>query len=101
MILIAFDVDGVIDCAGGPVDWAKVRLLTAEIGIVSPSVNRPKDDTGSYVGGSTRAANLKHFASMFPAAKLKLYVSDNMDMDEAIRAGFVYIDAHEFASGLM
>lgn len=106
MILIAFDIDGTVETGNppGPVQWAKVRELMTfsfiHVAIVSPSPFRPKDDTPSYVGGATRATNLKHFAGEHPKVWLRLYVSDNGDLDQAAEAGFTYIDARNFANGL-
>ncbi len=103
MILLAFDVDGTLDCSAGPVPVALLGAIhhggDAAVVIVSPSP--------AYSGGlprhshlQERRQNLAAAATMFPAARVRIYVSDNKDYAEAEAAGFCYVEAAEFAKGI-
>ena len=107
--IIAFDIDGTVDTSGGPIAWADVKATFASrtdvaLGIVSPSRNRPADETPSFLagdsGGQDRAENLRMFAATHPGVRMRIYVSDNGDRAAAVHAGFEYVDAKEFAAGI-
>jgi hypothetical protein len=106
VILLCFDVDGTLDCSGGPVPVRLLESLHAAgvaLFIVSPS--------GAYQGNlprqsdlPTREANLlaahDRAADAFRQAAVRLYVSDNKDYAQASAAGFCYIEASDFAKGI-
>jgi ribonucleotide monophosphatase NagD (HAD superfamily) len=95
--LVASDVDGTLDSSAGPVKVARLRSLEGagiQVVIVSPSGARPAG-FAEEIGGE-RTANLRAAHERFPSA-LCLYVSDNGDREVAKAAGFVYIEASDFA----
>lgn len=105
MILLCFDVDGVLDTAGGPVPFDLLRRLQlrdgARVCIVSPSDNWPKEENMTrVVDGATRADNLRKAAAMHPECLVRLYVDDDASdarRKEAADAGFAFLTAQEFA----
>jgi hypothetical protein len=98
-VLLAFDVDGTLDCGmpPGPIPVSRLHELSTlpelRVVIVSPSTARPPGFT-EYLDGD-RAANLRAAAGAWPAA-LQVYVSDNEDRDAARAAGFTYVDRNDF-----
>jgi hypothetical protein len=92
-VLICFDTDGTLETSNGPVKTDRLRELErqgAKVVIVSPSSARPQgfvciNDLPS------RLECLQKASQTFPS-EMKLYVSDNGDMDIAKQAGFIYID---------
>lgn len=104
MILIALDVDGTLDCAGGPVPVALLEDLNeAEDGpiicIVSPSPAYSGDL--ARISDGARDDNLRRFAATVPQAHVRLYVSDNQDHQAAHAAGFALVHPDEFVRGLV
>jgi hypothetical protein len=96
-ILLAWDVDGTLDCSAGPVPVTRLleldELAGCAVVIVSPSAARPTGFAERI--SDDRAANLRAAAEGFPA-DLKVYVSDNGDREVAQQAGFTYVDAADF-----
>ncbi len=106
MILVCFDVDGTLDSSGGPVSFAWVKACVQRLDflamVVSPSVAWPQGELPASLTGGSRADNLRAAAvACEPTATLRLYVSDNKDQAEAQAAGFVYIEAADFARGVI
>lgn len=104
--IIAFDADGTLDSSAGPVVWEDEKRAAAAadppiaLGIVSASRHRPRDETPSYLVGSEGGnANLRAFATVFPMAHTRVYVSDNKDRWAAQAVGFLYVDARDFTVG--
>ena len=118
MTLIAFDVDGTLECKeensqyiSGPVKLNHLLWLSTDfhnvIVMVSPSPYAPKEDIkeifireSQYGSNTMRHRNLLKAKEKYPQKdNLYLYVSDNGDYAEAKKAGFIYIDALMFANG--
>ena len=97
MVLIAFDVDGTLDCSQGPVSVERLRYLSTEgirIVIVSPSRNRPQGFEESIQGN--RFENLKAIPNQ-EGLLFKLYISDNHGDDEVAKAaGFSFCHPWDF-----
>ena len=104
MILLAFDCDGVFDCGTpkGPLSREVIERIVAipsvAVCVVSDSLNYSWSGV-PRIASNVRRANLSAFRDQFPAAMIRLYVSDNKDYAEADAAGFTYIEASEFAKG--
>ena len=105
MIILAFDVDGTLDCSNGPVPVSWLNQVhearVASVVIVSPS--------GAYVGPLPRVSGNPQRKDNLVGARLLygsspmycLYVSDNKDHTEAEAAGFLYVEAIDFARGIV
>ncbi len=98
-VVIAADVDGTLDCSGGPVPVASLRNLDlleqdCTVVIVSPSGNRPQGFAEEISGD--RLANLLAVRTRFPA-NIYIYISDNSgDNLLSARGGFVYCHPNDF-----
>ena len=77
-------------------------LPAVAVAVVSPSAAWPKDKF-PWLDRATgnRVADLRHFVDEHPGALVRLYVSDNKDYQVAAAAGFCYIEAAEFAKGIV
>ncbi len=109
MILLAFDVDGTLSCSNGPVSLEWVERVhssgLARVMIVSPS-RMYQGPLPRQSDLATRGENLKaawHWAERnWPGEiHLRMYVSDNKDLEEARAAGFCYVEASNFADGIV
>lgn len=101
-VLVAFDVDGTLECGQppGPVPLAQLAELTAAgvgVAIVSPSGARPAGAPYPEFLDGDRVVNLRAAAAAFGVG-LWLYVSDNRDQAAAREAGFSYIEAADFVA---
>ncbi len=99
-MLILFDVDGTLDCAGGTVPVDRLRELALAgytIIIVSPSANRPEGFLEIPSSGENRRDSLEEVKRKYPEEKLGLYISDNPEDDVLARElGFCYIHPSNF-----
>ncbi len=101
-VLIALDIDGTVDTAYGPVPFAAMRRLAdagVPVAVVSPSSGWP-GGLPTFIGGPTRADNLKASRTIAPQATMRLYISDNKDNVEAQLAGFALVEPGDFAAML-
>jgi hypothetical protein len=106
MILIAFDVDGTLSTSAGPVPIETLVALYhpgyIEIAVVSPSTAWPKDLLKQFDRSyGDRLMGLQLIAQEYKSSMIRLYVSDNKDMAIAEAAGYCYIEAAEFAKGIV
>jgi len=98
MLLLAFDVDGTLWTSNGKVTeemLVKLELAGSKVVIVSPSTARPKG-WDEFIDGPARRDNLLKARERWPFS-VRIYVSDNGDVEEAKAAGFLYVDREDFA----
>jgi hypothetical protein len=105
VIVLAFDVDGTLDCSSGPVPTALLDQLTDAgygVAVVSPSAAYKEEaHAAPRIVVGARVDNLRAAKARFPDARICLYVSDNGDQEQAEMAGCTYVDRLEFAKGLV
>lgn len=109
-------MEGESDYVRGVINTSSLRKLSrrAVITMVSPSPFYPKESDGSptfpifanEASSTYRHSNLNDSVdyckkTFGETPTLKLYVSNNGDLEEARKAGFVYIDAVNFKEGLI
>ena len=99
-MIVCFDVDGTLDCGGGPVPVARLNELVAQghaMIIVSTSLNRPQGFVEVLSRMYKRKDSLEEVKKRYPQGGLFLYVSDNPGDDEVCRAtGFTYVRPEDF-----
>lgn len=99
-MIIAFDVDGTLDCSQGPVPVARLKELVSVgciIIIVSSSANRPGGFIEVLSPTEGRRGSLEEVKRKYPQEKLFIYVSDNPGDDALARGlGYSYIHPSNF-----
>lgn len=99
-MIILFDVDGTLDCGGGPVPVERLRELVSAgytIITVSFSTNRPSGFIEIPSNAENRRDSLEEAKRRHPEEKLFLYVSDNPgDATLAQELGYCYMYPSSF-----
>jgi len=117
--MIAFDVDGIFkqdskesEYVKGPLDPTKVKVMYDDghfntCVIVSPSPYFPCDNAGKslFKRYCKESSNTYRHKNLLDAVDdcmvkpdIKIYVSDNGDVAEARKAGFLYCDVKDFVA---
>src|SRR5947208_53733 len=83
---------------GGDVFWLGASYIKIEVETDDESTEAEQEGSAT---DSVRGHAERHFVDEHPGALVRLYVSDNKDYQVAAAAGFCYIEAAEFAKGIV